>query len=72
MAKLDPDMWTSLFHMNKRPLLRELDTLLHNLTVFREALASDDLVEVRDLLDQGRLLREEVLLRQHQNGNLDE
>ena len=58
--------------MNKRPLLRELDTLLHNLTVFREALASDDLVEVRDLLDQGRLLREEVLLRQHQNGNLDE
>ena len=42
------------------------------LTVFREALATDDLVEVRDLLDQGRLLREEVLLRQHQNGNLDE
>lgn len=71
VAKLDPDMWTSLFHMNKRPLLREIDNLIHNLTIFRESLASDDLIEVRDLLEQGRLLREEVLLRQHQNGTFD-
>ena len=72
VAKLDPDMWTSLFHMNKGPLLREINTLLHNLTVFRDALQEDDLSQVRGLLDQGRLLREEVLLRQHQNGTLDD
>jgi prephenate dehydrogenase len=67
VAKLDPDMWTALFHMNKEPLLVEVDTLLHNLTVFRDALAQDDLQKMRRLLDQGRMLREEVLLRQHQN-----
>ena len=39
---------------------------------FRDALAADDLSQVRGLLDQGRLLREEVLLRQHQNGSLDD
>ena len=72
VAKLDPDMWTSLFHMNKDPLLREINTLLHNITVFRDALAADDLSQVRGLLDQGRMLREEVLLRQHQNGTLDD
>lgn len=68
VAKLDPDMWTTLFHLNKGPLLREINNLLRNLTVFRDALAADDLEEVRGLLEQGRLLREEVLLRQHQNG----
>ncbi len=68
VAKLDPDMWTSLFHLNKGPLLREIDTLLRNLSVFRDALAGDRLDEIRDLLDQGRLLREEILFRQHQGG----
>lgn len=68
VAKLDPDMWTSLFHMNKGPLLRELDTLIRNLSVFRDAMAKDDLENVRGLLEQGRLLRDEVLLRQHQSG----
>lgn len=68
VAKLDPDMWTALFSMNKGPLVREMDTLIHNLTVFRDALAGDQLTEVRELLDLGRILREDVLLRQHQTG----
>lgn len=71
VAKLDPDMWTALFSMNKGPLVREMDTLIHNLTVFREALAADQLTEVRELLDLGRILREDVLLRQHQSGIAD-
>lgn len=67
VAKLDPDMWTALFGMNQRPLLEELDTLIHNLTVFRTALAEEDTTKMRYLLEQGRMLREEVLLRQLQS-----
>ena len=70
VAKLDPDMWTALFTMNKGPLIYEMDTLIHNLTVFRDALAAEDEKKMRYLLDQGRMLREEVLLRQLQ-ANLD-
>ncbi len=67
VAKLDPDMWTALFQMNQGPLVEEMDTLIHNLTVFRNALASGDTKKMRYLLDQGRMLREEVLLRQLQS-----
>ena len=66
VAKLDPDMWTALFDLNREPLLREIDTLIGNLTEFRAALGDRDLPQVRDLLDRGRQLREDVLLRQHQ------
>lgn len=66
VAKLDPDMWTSLFSLNRTPLLRELDTLIGHLTTFRAALDGGDLETVRSLLEQGRALREAVLLRQHQ------
>ncbi len=66
VAKLDPDMWTSLFSLNSGPLLRELDTLISHLTVFRRALGDGNLDDVRDLLEQGRVLRESVLLRQHE------
>ena len=66
VAKLDPDMWTALFALNRQPLLREINTLLANLTTFRDALAAGDDAQVRDLLDRGRALREAVLLRQHQ------
>ena len=66
VAKLDPDMWTSLFSLNRGPLLRELDTLISHLSRFRQALADGRLDEVRAQLEQGRVLREDVLLRQHQ------
>lgn len=66
VAKLDPDMWTILFALNQGPLLQEIDTLLGNLSTFRDALAAGDLNKVRGLLDQGRALREDVLLRQYQ------
>lgn len=67
VAKLDPDMWTALFEMNQRPLLQEIDTLIYNLSVFRDALAQNDHQKMHMLLEQGKMLREEVLLRQLQN-----
>ncbi len=67
VAKLDPDMWTSLFSMNREPLLEELDILIDNLSVFRRALSENNCAQMRELLDRGRALREAVLLRQHQH-----
>jgi prephenate dehydrogenase len=66
VAKLDPDMWTSLFSLNRGPLLQEINTLLSHLTLFRDLLAAGDQEAIRDQLDIGRQKREEVLLRQHQ------
>ena len=67
VAKLDPDMWTVLFALNQQPLLAELNTLIGNLTVFRDALAAEDTEKMHGLLAQGRALREAVLLRQHRH-----
>lgn len=65
VAKLDPDMWTSLFRLNRDPLLFEINTLITNLTKFRDRLEADDADAIHDLLNLGRVLRENVLLRQH-------
>jgi prephenate dehydrogenase len=67
VAKLDPDMWTSLFRLNREPLLFEINTLISNLTKFRDRLAADDVDAIHDSLNLGRVLRENVLLRQHKS-----
>ena len=64
VAKLDPELWTTLFLYNRQPLLREIDTLIDNLTRFRELLTNSDKKGMIDSLDEGRRLREEVLRRQ--------
>ena len=65
MAKLDPDMWATLFLCNKQPLLLEIDTLMENLARFRCALSAENREEMISQLKKGRELREQVLLRQH-------
>lgn len=58
VAKLNEDMWTSLFLLNRDALLFEVNTILENLTQYREALAKKDAVTLRELLKEGRLLKE--------------
>ena len=65
VAKLDAEMWATLFLCNRGPLLRELDTLMENLTQFRAALSAENREEMVAQLRRGRELREQVLLRQH-------
>ena len=65
VAKLDPDMWATLFLCNKQPLLLEIDTLMENLARFRCALSAENREEMISQLKKGRELREQVLLRQH-------
>lgn len=53
VAKLNPTMWSELFQLNKDHLTEELDELIHRLTLYREAIATDDTEVLRNLLDEG-------------------
>ena len=68
VAKLDPEMWATLFLCNQGPLLREIDTLMENLAQFRAALSEKNREAMVAQLRRGRELREQVLLRQHAAG----
>lgn len=64
VAKLNEDMWTSLFLMNQQPLLFEIDTIIKKLQEYRQAIAQDDAQTLHDLLKEGRILKENSLALQ--------
>ena len=61
VAKLNENMWTDLFLMNKEPLLYELDTIITHLSEYREALATENAAQLRKLLRCGRILKEKSM-----------
>lgn len=65
VAKLNENMWTDLFIMNRDPLLFELDTILEKLGQYRDAIADGDDLRLKELLREGRILKEESLRRHH-------
>ncbi len=58
VAKLSEEMWTSLFLLNKDPLLFEIDTIIENLKQYRDAIAAGDADTLRNILREGRELKE--------------
>jgi 3-phosphoshikimate 1-carboxyvinyltransferase len=50
----DPQMWSAIFDLNKDALLEALSAFESDLGVMREAIARDDLAEVRRLIDSAR------------------
>lgn len=60
VAWLNPDMWTELFLENKENLLFELDVLIKNLDAYRDAIAKEDKDTLRQLLQDGRDIKEEI------------
>ena len=60
VAWLNPTMWTQLFLENKDNLIFEIDHLQEELAKYRKALADDDFDYLRDLLEEGRQIKEEV------------
>ncbi len=58
VAKLNENMWTELFLMNRTALLGELDTLLSALEEYRDALECADAERLRALLREGRIMKE--------------
>lgn len=61
VAKLDENMWTDLFMLNKGALLFEIDTIIENLKEYREAIEKNDNNSLKQLLKDGRILKEESL-----------
>lgn len=60
VAKLNEEMWTVLFTENKEYLSAELDTLISELTKYRDAIAGGDSDTLCALLRDGRLRKEEI------------
>lgn len=60
VAKLNEDMWTPLFMMNKESLLFEIDTMIGHLTEYRDAMRAGDNERLKQLLRDGRVLKEET------------
>ena len=58
VARLDENMWTELFQLNKEPLLAELNHLIDHLCQYRDALAADETETLRSLLREGRERKE--------------
>lgn len=58
VAKLNEDMWTPLFMLNREPLCREIDCIIDHLNEYRNALENSDSERLRQLLRDGRILKE--------------
>ncbi len=61
VAKLNEDMWSTLFLMNKEALLDEVDAIQQHIGEYRKALADEDGEYLRQLLRDGRLRKEKSL-----------
>lgn len=60
VAWLNPEMWTQLFFDNKDCLIYEIDTIIKHLSQYRDALENDDQDTMRQLLQEGKEIKEEV------------
>ena len=60
VAWLNPKMWAELFLSNKDNVISELDFYIQSLQKYRDAINADDEDELIQLLDEGRLRKEEV------------
>ncbi|MBQ9979442.1 MAG: prephenate dehydrogenase/arogenate dehydrogenase family protein [Oscillospiraceae bacterium] len=67
VAWLNPVMWAQLFIENKDNLTKELDMFINAMTQYRQAIADEDFDRLRDLLEEGRRLKEEVDGNDHGN-----
>lgn len=60
VAWLNPQMWAELFMENKENVLFELDYYIRSLRAYQEAIASNDMITLVQLLEEGKKCKEEV------------
>lgn len=60
VAKLNEDMWTELFLLNREPLVREIEEIIGHLQDYRDAIAGNDADRLRALLREGREIKESI------------
>ncbi len=57
VARLDPEMWTQLFMVNRDYMIDELQELVDNLTGYLDALKENDAAKLKKLFEDGRDLK---------------
>ncbi len=60
VANINGVLWSELFIENQQALLPEIDTFLENMTAIRTAIAKGDRQELSQLLNRGKLIKEEL------------
>lgn len=60
VAWLNPVMWAELFLENKDNLLNELNILIENLAVYKNAMENNDKEALIQILDEGRRIKGEI------------
>ena len=60
IAGVDENVWTPLYACNRENIVRELDGLIGHLSVYRDALRSEDDEKLSQTLKEGRLIRETI------------
>lgn len=60
VAWLNPGMWSELFLENRDNLIKEMDTLITELSKYKKALEESDYRSLYALLDEGRRIKSEV------------
>lgn len=60
IAGVDEKMWTELYMCNRPYILQELDCLIENLSVYKQAIEMQDEQALSDALKAGRLIRENI------------
>ncbi len=60
VAWLNENMWTELFHENSDNLIKELTYIIESLTEYKTALENDNKNQMRELLKDGRILKEQI------------
>lgn len=63
IATMNETMWTELFMQNRDNLRFEIDVLINNLTKYKTALENEDYDYMKQLIKEGRELKEENLRR---------
>lgn len=61
VAKLNENMWSSLFLCNKEALLFELNTIIENLNEYKTAIETDDMNTLKEILKNGRERKEKSI-----------
>jgi len=60
VAWLNADMWAELMLENRDCMLYEMDVLIENLKAYRSAIANNDYADLRQLLQEGKEIKEQV------------
>lgn len=61
VAKLNEEMWSSLFLCNKEALLNEINIIISSLSEYRDAMENDDIDTLREILKIGRERKEKSM-----------